>query len=53
MKHLGNISKINIAEEKDVDVVIDGRPCKDLTNARKRAELDGARSGNYMEQIRK
>lgn len=52
MKHLGNISKINVAETEAVDVVIGGSPCQDLSIAGKRAGLDGARSGLFMEQIR-
>lgn len=52
MKHLGNISKINVAEADAVDVVIGGSPCQDLSIAGKRAGLDGARSGLFMEQIR-
>ena len=52
MKHIGNISKINVAEAEAVDVVIGGSPCQDLSIAGKRAGLDGARSGLFMEQIR-
>ena len=52
MKHLGNISKIKVAEAEAVDVVIGGSPCQDLSIAGKRAGLAGARSGLYMEQIR-
>lgn len=52
MKHLGNISKVNVAETEAVDVVIGGSPCQDLSIAGKRAGLDGARSGLFMEQIR-
>lgn len=52
MKHLGNISKINVAGAEAVDVVIGGSPCQDLSIAGKRAGLDGARSGLFMEQIR-
>lgn len=52
MKHLGNISKINVAEAETVDVVIGGSPCQDLSIAGKRSGLDGARSGLFMEQIR-
>lgn len=52
MKHLGNISKINVAEAEAVDVVVGGSPCQDLSIAGKRAGLDGARSGLFMEQIR-
>lgn len=52
MKHLGNISKINVAEAEAVDVVIGGSPCQDLSIAGKRAGLGSARSGLFMEQIR-
>lgn len=52
MKHLGNISKIKVAEAEAVDVAIGGSPCQDLSIAGKRAGLDGARSGLFMEQIR-
>lgn len=52
MRHLGDITKINGAEAPVVDVVIGGSPCQDLSIAGKRAGLDGARSGLYMEQIR-
>lgn len=52
MKHLGNISKINVDKVDFVDCVIGGSPCQDLSIAGKRAGLDGARSGLFMEQIR-
>jgi DNA (cytosine-5)-methyltransferase 1 len=52
MKHLGDITKINGAEVEPVEVIIGGSPCQDLSIAGKRAGLDGARSGLFMEQIR-
>jgi DNA (cytosine-5)-methyltransferase 1 len=52
MKHLGDITKINGAEVEPVEVIIGGSPCQDLSVAGKRAGLDGARSGLFMEQIR-
>ncbi len=52
MEHLGDITKINSREIPPVDVVIGGSPCQDLSIAGKRAGLDGARSGLFMEQIR-
>lgn len=52
MKHLGNISKINVDKVDFVDCVIGGSPCQDLSIAGKRAGLDGERSGLFMEQIR-
>lgn len=52
MKHLGDITKINGHEVPLVDVVCGGSPCQDLSVAGKRAGLQGARSGLFMEQIR-
>ena len=52
MKHLGDITKINGAEIEPVDVITGGSPCQDLSIAGKRAGLEGARSGLFMEQIR-
>ena len=52
MKHLGNISKINVGNVEPVDCVIGGSPCQDLSIVGKRAGLDGERSGLFMEQIR-
>lgn len=52
MKHYGDITKLNGAELPLVDVVCGGSPCQDLSVAGKRAGLDGARSGLFMEQIR-
>ena len=52
MKHYGDITKLNGADLPIVDVVTGGSPCQDLSVAGKRAGLDGARSGLFMEQIR-
>lgn len=52
MKHLGDISKINGAEIEPVDVITFGSPCQDLSVAGKRAGLEGARSGLFMEAVR-
>ena len=52
MKHLGDITKIDGAKAEPVEVIIGGSPCQDLSVAGKRAGLDGARSGLFMEQIR-
>lgn len=52
MKHLGDITKINGGEIDPVDIISFGSPCQDLSVAGKRAGLDGARSGLFMEAIR-
>ena len=52
MKHLGDITKIKGYEAPMVDVIVGGSPCQDLSVAGKRAGLNGARSGLFMEQIR-
>lgn len=52
MLHLGDITKLNGAEVETVDCIIGGSPCQDLSIAGKRAGLDGARSGLFMEQMR-
>lgn len=52
MKHLGDITKINVAEIEIVDVITGGSPCQDLSIAGKRVGLAGARSGLFMEQVR-
>lgn len=52
MKHYGDITKINGSEVEIVDVIVGGSPCQDLSVAGKRAGLDGARSGLFMEQVR-
>jgi DNA (cytosine-5)-methyltransferase 1 len=52
MKHLGDITKVDGAEIKPVDIVTFGSPCQDLSVAGKRAGLDGERSGLFMEAVR-
>lgn len=52
MKHLGDICKINGAENEPVWCITGGSPCQDLSIAGKRAGLAGARSGLFMEQVR-
>ena len=52
MIHLGDITKIDLAQVEPVDCVTGGSPCQDLSAAGKRAGLAGERSGLYMEQIR-
>lgn len=52
MAHLGDVTKINGAEIAPVDIITFGSPCQDLSVAGKRAGLDGARSGLFMEAIR-
>lgn len=52
MIHLGDITKINGAEIEPVWCITGGSPCQDLSIAGKRAGLEGARSGLFMEQVR-
>ena len=52
MKHLGDITKIDGHNVPLVDIITGGSPCQDLSVAGKRAGLEGARSGLFMEQIR-
>jgi DNA (cytosine-5)-methyltransferase 1 len=52
MKHLGDITEVNGAEIEPVDIITAGSPCQDLSVAGKRAGLEGARSGLFMEFIR-
>ena len=52
MRHLGDITKIHGYDIPPVDVITGGSPCQDLSVAGKRAGLEGARSGLFMEQIR-
>lgn len=52
MIHYGDICQIKGDSVPLVDVVCGGSPCQDLSVAGKRAGLDGARSGLFMEQIR-
>jgi len=52
MAHVGDITKLKGAELPPVDLVCGGSPCQDLSTAGRRAGLQGARSGLFMEQIR-
>ena len=60
MEHLGDISKINGALIKPVDVVTFGSPCQDMSVAGKRAGIkhtengdeETTRSGLFMEAVR-
>jgi DNA (cytosine-5)-methyltransferase 1 len=52
MKHYGDIAQINGAEIEPVDIIVGGSPCQDLSVAGKRAGLEGARSGLFMDQVR-
>lgn len=52
MRHLGDITKLDGAAIEPVWCVTGGSPCQDLSIAGKRAGLAGARSGQFMEQIR-
>ena len=52
MKHLGDITKIDGSLIEPVDFITFGSPCQDLSVAGKRAGLNGARSGLFMEAVR-
>ena len=52
MQHLGDITKLDGAAIDPAWCVTGGSPCQDLSIAGKRAGLEGARSGLFMEQIR-
>lgn len=60
MKHFGDVSKVNGAEVKPVDIITFGSPCQDMSIAGKRAGLkheskgddETTRSGLFMEAIR-
>lgn len=52
MKHLGDVTLINGAEIESVDIISFGSPCQDMSVAGKRAGLEGARSGLFMEAVR-
>lgn len=52
MKHLGDITQIDVSTIPPVEIITGGSPCQDLSVAGKRAGLAGKRSGLYMEQIR-
>ena len=52
MLHVGDITKLNGSNLFPVDVICGGSPCQDLSVAGKRAGIEGARSGLFMEQVR-
>ncbi|MCW6665298.1 DNA cytosine methyltransferase [Aerococcaceae bacterium NML191219] len=52
MTHLGDISTINGAEIKPVDIITFGSPCQDLSIAGKRSGLGGSKSSLFYEAIR-
>ena len=52
MKHLGDITQIHGSGIEPVDCITGGSPCQDLSQAGKRAGIDGDHSGLFMEQIR-
>ena len=52
MLHFGDVSGIDGAKIPPVDIITFGSPCQDLSVAGKRAGLDGARSGLFLEAIR-
>ncbi len=52
IKHLGDISTINGAEIKPVDIITFGSPCTDMSVAGKRAGLIGSQSVLFYEAIR-
>lgn len=51
MEHLGDITKINGAKIRPVDIITFGSPCQDLSVAGKRKGLDGERSGLFRTAI--
>ena len=51
MKHLGDITQINGAEIKPVDIITFGSPCQDLSVAGKRAGLEGKRSNLFHRAV--
>jgi DNA (cytosine-5)-methyltransferase 1 len=52
MKHIGSVTEIRGGEIEPVDIITFGSPCQDLSIAGKRAGLEGARSGLFMEAVR-
>lgn len=51
VKHLGDITKINIDELPSVDIVCAGSPCQDLSIAGTRSGLEGERSGLFRKAV--
>lgn len=52
MIHLGDITKISGYNIDPVDCITFGSPCQDLSQAGKRAGLDGERSGLFIHAVR-
>jgi len=52
MIQYGDITKLSGYELEPVNLIVGGSPCQDLSVAGKRAGLDGARSGLFLEMIR-
>lgn len=52
MKHYGDVSTLKGSELEPVDIITFGSPCQDMSQAGKRAGLDGERSGLFHEAIR-
>ena len=52
MIHLGDITGVHGDQIEPVDIITFGSPCQDLSQAGKRAGLDGSRSGLFMEAVR-
>jgi len=48
----GDITKVNWSQVEPVDVLCGGFPCQDISNAGKRAGIEGARSGLWSEFAR-
>jgi len=50
---IGDVTKINGCDYKDIDLLIGGSPCQDLSIAKKGREgLSGSRSGLFWEYVR-
>lgn len=53
IEQVGNVTKLNSNNFKDIDLLIGGSPCQDLSIAKKnRQGLSGARSGLFWEYVR-
>ncbi len=52
MKHCGDITTVNGADVKPVDIISFGSPCTDMSVAGKRAGLDGKQSVLFYQAIR-
>lgn len=52
VKHYGDISKMNGADLKPVDIITFGSPCQDMSIAGKRDGLSGSRSSLFYEAVR-